>query len=158
LSASLSIGARALLAFVRDKAKRSGEMRGKMWWGQKTIAEALGISLRSVNRYMAELKKAGLVTSKQRGKTSAMYQIAGPKSTETKFIPYSQYLETEHWHSVRIAALMRAGKRCQVCANTTGLEVHHNSYLHKGSEHEHLTDLVVLCRRCHSLFYGVMPC
>ena len=61
---------------MRDKAKRSGEMRGKMWWGQKTIAEALGISLRSVSRYMAELKKAGLVTSKLCGSTSALYTIS----------------------------------------------------------------------------------
>ena len=67
---------------------------------------------------------------------------------------YHEYLQTEHWQERRGKALKRAGDKCQVCANTERLEVHHNSYENLGGEP--LTDLVVLCRGCHELFHGVV--
>lgn len=67
---------------------------------------------------------------------------------------YHEYLQTEHWQGKRREALDRAGHRCQVCAKTERLDVHHNFYGNLGGEP--LVDLVVLCRWCHELFHGVV--
>ena len=65
---------------------------------------------------------------------------------------YAAYLQSYHWQTKRTAALKRAGDKCQVCASTNHLEVHHNNYSNLGGEP--LTDLVVLCHDCHTLFHG----
>jgi len=66
---------------------------------------------------------------------------------------YAEYLQTYHWQAIRLKALKRAGHKCQVCAATNRLEVHHNDYARLGGEL--MTDLVVLCADCHKLFHGV---
>lgn len=66
---------------------------------------------------------------------------------------YTEYLNTYHWSTMRLKALVNAGHKCQVCASTEKLEVHHNDYSRLGGEL--LTDLVVLCHDCHTLFHGV---
>lgn len=65
---------------------------------------------------------------------------------------YAEYLKTYHWQGIRLKALRRAGDKCQVCASTDRLEVHHNDYARLGGEL--MTDLVVLCHECHKLFHG----
>ncbi len=68
---------------------------------------------------------------------------------------YHEYLKSAHWQAMKQKALKRAGNKCQVCACTRSLDVHHNDYSRLGGEL--MTDLVVLCRGCHELFHGVMP-
>jgi hypothetical protein len=79
---------------------------------------------------------------------------------------YARYLNSPHWHRVRLQALQRAGFRCQgrvedespyagyddgdttkQCESKTRLEVHHLNYDNLGSELPQ--DLLVLCRDCH---------
>jgi 5-methylcytosine-specific restriction endonuclease McrA len=67
---------------------------------------------------------------------------------------YRDYLQSPEWKATREWALERANWRCQVCASTTVLDVHHNTYERRG--HEWPSDLVVLCRECHTLFHGRM--
>jgi len=62
---------------------------------------------------------------------------------------YAEYLQSDHWKAMREAALERAGRKCQTCAATHRLEVHHNTYARIGCED--MTDLVVLCRECHAM-------
>jgi 5-methylcytosine-specific restriction endonuclease McrA len=72
---------------------------------------------------------------------------------------YGDYLETEHWKKTKRLSLMRAAYKCQICAEEKNLNVHHNSYDRLGSEL--ISDLVVLCRSCHSKFHdkiGKSPC
>jgi 5-methylcytosine-specific restriction endonuclease McrA len=57
------------------------------------------------------------------------------------------YLRSDHWRETRAAALERAEHKCQVCAATKRLDVHHNTYERLGQERP--ADLVVLCRTCH---------
>jgi hypothetical protein len=64
---------------------------------------------------------------------------------------YREYLQTEHWQTARQRALILAGHKCQLCAGRVGLDVHHNSYERLGGELD--SDLVVLCRECHSVFH-----
>jgi len=66
---------------------------------------------------------------------------------------YKAYLDSPHWASIRAAALVRAGNRCQSmthklrCDVSEDLDVHHTAYEHFG--HESLDDLLVLCRFHH---------
>jgi hypothetical protein len=67
-------------------------------------------------------------------------------------ITYAEYLQTKEWKAKRIAALKRAGHRCQVCSEfMQPLHVHHNSYKNIGKEE--MYDLVVLCETCHKQFH-----
>lgn len=68
---------------------------------------------------------------------------------ELKSMPYQEYLQSDEWQATRKQALRRAGFKCQLC--NTGdvvLDVHHRTYENRGNEH--YTDIIVLCRSCHS--------
>lgn len=66
-------------------------------------------------------------------------------------MPYKDYLKTEHWQTVREAALERAEHRCQACNDATKLHVHHRTYERRGEENP--TDVVALCADCHRVFH-----
>ena len=76
---------------------------------------------------------------------------------ELATMPYAEYLETLEWQHTRLAALRRAGHRCQLDATheTGRLDVHHNSYHRRGAELS--SDLVVLCSTCHERFHEPEP-
>jgi hypothetical protein len=80
------------------------------------------------------------------------YKCQDCKNGVKKEIPYSEYLKTEHWLKVRQEALDRSRSKCQLCASTNRLEVHHNTYDSKGKELPE--DVIVLCRKCHSKHHG----
>jgi len=75
---------------------------------------------------------------------TAKFRYAGYSS-------YQEYLQSPHWQETRKRALERAGNHCSVCRNTQNLNVHHNNYDRIGKELD--TDLIVLCEKCHTLFY-----
>jgi len=60
---------------------------------------------------------------------------------------YRAYLRSPEWRARRRRALALAGDACEVCGKGGRLEVHHTTYARLGKER--LSDLVVLCRRCH---------
>lgn len=66
---------------------------------------------------------------------------------------YADYLLTPRWQMTRLRALIRAGRKCQLCSSRERLNVHHNTYERLG--HEADTDLFVLCKPCHERFHGV---
>jgi 5-methylcytosine-specific restriction endonuclease McrA len=66
-------------------------------------------------------------------------------------LPYAEYLTTDHWQRQRKRALEEADGKCKVCNSGGELHVHHRTYENLGNERT--TDLVVLCKRCHSLFH-----
>lgn len=66
-----------------------------------------------------------------------------------KYLPYSEYLKTDHWRAVRRAAIDHYGRRCLLCGATdASVNVHHRTYDRLGRERLH--DLTVLCRDCHA--------
>jgi hypothetical protein len=67
----------------------------------------------------------------------------------------ADYLRTYVWRVKRNCARIRSGNRCQICASTHRLDVHHRTY--ERLDNELLSDLVVLCRRCHQYFHDVLP-
>ncbi len=71
---------------------------------------------------------------------------------ELKYMPYQEYLKTPEWQETRKRQLRRSDYRCQVCNEGDKiLDVHHRTYENKGCEY--YSDLIVLCRDCHSTFH-----
>ena len=66
-------------------------------------------------------------------------------------IPYSEYLQTEHWKNIRERALLRANHKCRMCGSKEKLQVHHNTYNNIGNERNE--DLTVLCKECHEFLH-----
>ncbi|WP_429169174.1 HNH endonuclease [Aeromonas rivipollensis] len=64
-------------------------------------------------------------------------------------MPYKEYLKSPEWAERRARAIRTAKASCQLC-NASGviLDVHHRTYKNRGNEK--FTDLIVLCRACHS--------
>lgn len=67
------------------------------------------------------------------------------------FMPYKEYLRTDHWQGVRRAALERADHKCQTCSASKNLHVHHRTYDRRG--YEEPGDVTVLCADCHKTFH-----
>jgi hypothetical protein len=63
---------------------------------------------------------------------------------------YRDYLHSEVWLRLREQALEKAGWRCQICNKEKSLQVHHRKYAKKWGE-ESVSDLTVLCLRCHKV-------
>lgn len=68
---------------------------------------------------------------------------------------YQEFLNSDYWQDVRQLVLARDNHTCQGCGVTTNLHVHHMTYEHHGSEHEHLDDLITLCEVCHCKVHGL---
>jgi len=66
---------------------------------------------------------------------------------EERRVNYREYIHSTAWREKCRQAFARAGHRCQLCASTKELTVHHNSYANLGNEKPE--DLCVLCWPCH---------
>lgn len=65
------------------------------------------------------------------------------------------YLKSEHWQSIRLSKMASARGRCYRCLKTnSGNDVHHLCY--RNIYDVQLSDLVVLCRECHTKFHEVL--
>ena len=65
---------------------------------------------------------------------------------------HTVYLQSDHWKKTRKTALQRADYKCQLCGRRNlKLNVHHNNY--ENLEHEHMSDLIVLCDDCHTIHH-----
>ena len=80
-------------------------------------------------------------------------KAAKRKKSKLQAMPYREYLKTAYWQRVREAKFAQAGRKCQVCGCSTGLEVHHLHYRHRGKELHHLDCLMVLCRKHHQMVH-----
>lgn len=80
-------------------------------------------------------------------------------AVRSKEIRYYEYLKSPWWRSVRLQRLWIAGWRCEYhpCEATTGLDVHHLTYVNIGAE-DVRRDLVVLCRPHHYLVHQSGEC
>lgn len=63
-------------------------------------------------------------------------------------LAYQEYLQSDHWQSLRLLALERDHFKCTICDSKHRLQVHHLKYRAK-FEHSLLEDVVTLCRLCH---------
>ena len=66
---------------------------------------------------------------------------------------YEAYLQTEEFDQIRQAVFSRDGRKCVVCGSTETLQPHHLTY--DRLYHEEISDLITLCRRCHSIYHAI---
>lgn len=85
MDADLSPGARLVYQYLDERARASDTC----WPSQATIAGALGMSLRSVERHVAALCAAGYVRKSRRGRLGGglMYEMAARAETHANSIP-----------------------------------------------------------------------
>jgi 5-methylcytosine-specific restriction endonuclease McrA len=88
----------------------------------------------------------------ERGQVASI-ELANKKIRELRALPYKDYLQTDHWKSIKTAILQTYGFRCQICNGDGPLHVHHRTYERLGAEDS--KDLTVLCKSCHEKFHGV---
>ena len=65
---------------------------------------------------------------------------------------YKEYLKSPTWYALRQQALNDSGHRCRLCNCPHYLNVHHRKYP-KILGKEPVTDLIVLCNKCHKTFH-----
>lgn len=71
-----------------------------------------------------------------------------------KKMKYEDFLQTDYWKMVSEQARINAHYKCQLCGcNDKKLNVHHNTYEHRGEEFKHMEDLVCLCEDCHNFYH-----
>ena len=119
----------------------------------KTVSDRQG--------YKAYLKKKSYTLScedcrelshiKYSQKSQTIERMMAEKVANLKSLPYSEYLQTDHWQSIRKQALKRARFKCALCSSDGVLHVHHKNYDHLGEEMS--SDLIVLCQPCHEKFH-----
>jgi hypothetical protein len=68
-------------------------------------------------------------------------------------VKYRAYLRTDHWQAKRQEALTHYGRSCARCEATGKLHVHHKTYQRLFKER--ITDLEILCERCHRQAHGI---
>ena len=71
-------------------------------------------------------------------------------------MPYAEYLQTQHWITVRRACLKRFGYRCGICLKSKPLEVHHVDTTYESRGREVAEDVIPLCRDCHQLQHDLL--
>ena len=97
---------------------------------------------------MARLKRAAPKALRARKRAP---RRKAPRDDSSLSLGYREYLESVEWKEKRDKAVKAAGGRCQVCNSRIRLDVHHRTY--RRIFKEEIGDLVVLCRRCHTVFH-----
>lgn len=73
---------------------------------------------------------------------------------ELKEMKYEDFLQTDYWKMVSEQARINAHFKCQLCGcKDKKLNVHHNTYEHRGEEFKHMEDLICLCEDCHNFYH-----
>jgi 5-methylcytosine-specific restriction endonuclease McrA len=60
---------------------------------------------------------------------------------------YKKHLASNEWKGIRQRLFAERGKKCERCASTDEIEVHHKTYERLGKEEP--DDLLILCEACH---------
>jgi len=70
---------------------------------------------------------------------------------------YMAFLHSKYWKFIRARVLKRGKFRCSICKDRQRLLPHHKTYHNHFNEHNHLGDLVCLCKTCHENLHGISP-
>jgi 5-methylcytosine-specific restriction endonuclease McrA len=84
----------------------------------------------------------------------ALCDFEYPEAINTNItMKYEEFLQTPYWVVIREYVLFKWNNKCAFCGSSENLNVHHRTYEHRGREHTHISDLVVLCNSCHAKFH-----
>lgn len=71
------------------------------------------------------------------------------------FLEFSGYITSQEWKKLRDNRLKIDNFCCVVCKNNKNLICHHITY--ERLYHEELTDLIILCNKCHNRIHKISP-
>lgn len=66
---------------------------------------------------------------------------------------YREYMASDAWKALRLSARDRSDHKCEMCGGSAD-NVHHVKYP-KGFGNDGLSNLIVLCRKCHERTHGI---
>jgi 5-methylcytosine-specific restriction endonuclease McrA len=136
--------------FVKDLAPYCAADVQCPWcgqWSEKPICSRSALKNWPTEEVCADCKSKQQATQEER---LAEYRR---RQRALRSMPYRDYLQTPEWQDTRARALKRARYRCQLCYEQGQLDVHHRTYDRRGEEWS--TDVIVLCRPCHSRHHEV---
>ena len=85
--------------------------------------------------------------------------IAVMQTNHSRWPDYHSYITSNIWRARVAEAKRLADYRCHICYEPEGVSTrlngHHRTYARLGCER--LSDIVVLCRKCHALYHHVLP-
>lgn len=73
-----------------------------------------------------------------------------------KNMQYYDFLKTPYWKAIAQQKRYYAKYKCELCASSENIAVHHKTYDNHGNEIENLSDLIVLCSECHEKFHDIV--
>lgn len=108
-----------------------------------------------LNQQKKEKKAAALLKESGQDEVEIIPKSA-PKKTFKKpdplygerLIKYLNYIDSNEWKGIRYALFAKRGRRCELCWSGKQLQIHHLTYARLF--HEKLTDLMILCDKCHT--------
>lgn len=77
--------------------------------------------------------------------------------TQEQRLKYKKYIKSKEWYELKIDLLQARGCKCEKCnreLQANKLQVHHVTY--ERLFNERLSDLLVLCGRCHQIEHGII--
>lgn len=80
--------ARGFMWFLQQRANKTGQS----WWGQEKMAKELDVHIRTIGRWVSELKQAGLLDSIRRGSTSNLYTL---RKSDVQNLPTVRSVQTK---------------------------------------------------------------
>lgn len=69
-------------------------------------------------------------------------------------MPYRAFLNTTYYQIIKEIVAHDWGYECALCTSKKNIQVHHRTYVHRGSEHLYIKDLILLCAECHCRQHG----
>lgn len=131
---------------MKNKAREAEQQRRQVTHQRK---DAMRRARRQ--RVVVERKRIQAIKKQQRSADAEYARLIKAHGSYLKEPAwYKEYLKTPHWRAFKKrwrAWLSRSGRwGCAVCGNPR-FEAHHRIYEHLG--HEHLADVVPLCRKHH---------
>ena len=75
---------------------------------------------------------------------------------KVKSVSYKDFLRSEYWNEIKKMVHKRDGNKCTVCGNHGEMHVHHTTYKNVRMEYKHLSDLQLLCSKCHYNIHSIM--
>ena len=141
----------------RRPRRRDRDDRGR--WGpafERLRAEAIRRYGTDVGLYQDSFRRLGVrhMAPEEVAFRNLRMGMTAVRSRQLREMPYAEFLRTDYWRTVRRHVLRTRTWRCTACGCRERPNVHHTTYAHVGSEHAHLGDLIVLCRRCHRGIHG----
>lgn len=72
-----------------------------------------------------------------------------------KHFEYKLYMRSKEWLQLRQERMEQDNFKCTRCGCSDDLRVHHLNY--KRIYKERLSDLITLCKKCHSVVHSINP-